>query len=207
MLQSSAARALKPRTKIRHAEAREQEALTEIWLPARGYPGARNYEVSNHGRVRSIARVDSRGNKRAMKILRPGNTGTGYLQVQICCEGVVRKVMVHRLVLEAFVGPCPDGMEACHDPDPDRSNCRLDNLRWDTRLANRRDQIKHRVNRRRFGRHGNAKFFATDIERVKDLRCAGCSYRDIGTWLSMDASHAWDIVHENVWRHTSPGAK
>jgi hypothetical protein len=50
---------------------------------------------------------------------------------------------VHRLVLEAFVGPCPPGMEACHDPDRNPHNNRLSNLRWDTRIANRSDARKH----------------------------------------------------------------
>jgi len=46
--------------------------------------------------------------------------------------------LVHRLVLEAFVGPCPDGMEACH-LDSDKTNNRVSNLRWDTHLENMRD--------------------------------------------------------------------
>ena len=46
---------------------------------------------------------------------------------------------VHSLVLEAFVGPRPTGMQGCHFPDPDTSNNRLDNLRWDSAEANMHD--------------------------------------------------------------------
>ncbi|QOV97160.1 HNH endonuclease [Rhodococcus pyridinivorans] len=49
---------------------------------------------------------------------------------------------VHRLVLEAFTGPCPDGMVGCHN-DGDTTNNRLDNLRWDTPGANNRDKRTH----------------------------------------------------------------
>lgn len=49
---------------------------------------------------------------------------------------------MHRLVLEAFVGPCPIGMEACHN-DGDTSNNQVDNLRWDTRSSNHMDKEKH----------------------------------------------------------------
>lgn len=49
---------------------------------------------------------------------------------------------VHRLVLEAFVGPCPSGMEACHK-DGDGSNNKLSNLRWDTRRNNHGDKKRH----------------------------------------------------------------
>lgn len=62
---------------------------------------------------------------------------------------------VHRLVLEAFVGPCPKGMECCHEDD-NYTNNRLGNLRWDTRLASCRDAGRNGV-RARGERHGSAK--------------------------------------------------
>lgn len=52
-----------------------------------------------------------------------------------------RRVSV--LVLEAFVGPRPSGMQACHN-DSDKDNNRLDNLRWDTpkgNIADRRSYV------------------------------------------------------------------
>jgi hypothetical protein len=49
---------------------------------------------------------------------------------------------MHILVLEAFVGPRPAGMEGCHwDDDP--TNNHLSNLRWDTRSANARDAVRN----------------------------------------------------------------
>ena len=42
----------------------------------------------------------------------------------------------------AFVGPCPDGMEACHN-DGNPANNNLENLRWDTHKSNMWDKIKH----------------------------------------------------------------
>lgn len=49
---------------------------------------------------------------------------------------------VHRIMMLAFVGPRPDGMQVCHW-DGVRSNNRLDNLRYDTSLANSKDKIRH----------------------------------------------------------------
>lgn len=62
----------------------------------------------------------------------------GYLVVQ--ARGRQR---VHRLVLVAFVGPCPSNQEACHDPDRDPANNSLGNLRWDTPKANHADRRRH----------------------------------------------------------------
>ena len=63
------------------------------------------------------------------------------------------------LVLEAFVGPRPDGHECCHyDDDP--MNNHLSNLRWDTRSANSFDAIRN-------GRHSTAS--KTRCKRQHDL--------------------------------------
>src|SRR6187431_2512347 len=53
----------------------------------------------------------------------------GYIVVKLSRGTRYDKYRVHQLVLIAFYGPCPDGMEACHYPDEDRSNNRADNLR------------------------------------------------------------------------------
>ena len=56
----------------------------------------------------------------------------GYLQIRISGK----TFYVHRLVLETFVGECPEGME-CDHIDRNRSNNRIENLRWITVNENR----------------------------------------------------------------------
>lgn len=67
------------------------------------------------------------------KRLKPTPNRDGYLFVKI--RGRNRRV--HRLVLEAFVGPCPPGMECRHLDDDPRNN-RLDNLAWGDPRGERR---------------------------------------------------------------------
>jgi hypothetical protein len=67
---------------------------------------------------------------------------SGYLYVNLKRVGSQSQRAVHRLVLEAFVGPCPPGMEGCHN-DGDQLNNRLDNLRWDTPSNNKLDSVRH----------------------------------------------------------------
>ena len=62
-----------------------------------------------------------------------GTTTTGKVY---CCY-------IHRLVLESFVGPCPDGKLCRHFPDKDTSNNRLDNLSWGTQEQNMQDKYVH----------------------------------------------------------------
>ena len=92
---------------------------SETWKPVPGYDG--KYEVSDKGRVRLyIAQsLDS----------------DGYVMANLRKNGAAKTHKVHRLVLLAFVGPCPDGMEAIHR-DNDKQNNRLENLCWGTHQHN-----------------------------------------------------------------------
>lgn len=119
-------------------------ATSERWLPVVGSEGL--HEVSDRGRVRSLARVSIRSNGRPYtvrgRVLRPGATAEGHRQVVLHGESekVTRKV--HSLVLEAFVGPRPDGLCGLHgDDDPD--NNALDNLRWGTSAENAADSVRN----------------------------------------------------------------
>ena len=95
------------------------------------YPG---YAVTDDGNVWS---------DKTNKFLKPYQGATSkYLMVMLRIDGKSVNRLVHRLVLEGFVGPCPPGMEGCHN-DGDMLDNRLINLRWDTRVANRQDAAKH----------------------------------------------------------------
>jgi hypothetical protein len=116
----------------------------ETWLPVPGYEGY--YEVSDQGRVRSmprtLLRVDGRPLPLRGRILKPTPNTDGYLHVGLCRGNKKRTRSVHALVLEAFVGPCPTGLEGCHENDV-KSDNRLSNLRWDTRSANTYDRVRN----------------------------------------------------------------
>jgi hypothetical protein len=113
---------------------------TETWKPIPGYEGV--YEVSDLGRVRSMPRRLSDGRMWKGRVLRPTPQPSGHLHVTLSLAGEPSNVLVHRLVLAAFIGPCPVRMEGCH-ADGDPSNNRLANLRWDTKPANAEDSIAH----------------------------------------------------------------
>jgi hypothetical protein len=74
-----------------------------------------------------------------------------------------KEILVHCLVLEAFVGPRPLGMEGCHN-DGDQQNNKLSNLRWDTPQGNAADKIKHGTSSRGEG-NGNA-VLTEDLVRI-----------------------------------------
>ena len=116
----------------------------ERWKPVTGYEGI--YEVSNHGRVRSVDRTvtrsDGRVCRRKGKILRTTPNQDGYPRANLSTQGKSQVRHVHALVAEAFIGPRPDGVDVCHG-DGDPANNRLDNLRYGTRSENMLDAVRH----------------------------------------------------------------
>jgi hypothetical protein len=130
------------RTVGRHSQA-VTSIIDEQWRDIPGYEGI--YRISDQGRILSRARIDSRGHHRAEVLLSPrlsGPQGKQYLAVALfgAGNGVQRKL--HRLVLESFAGPCPEGAEGCHN-NGDKLDNRLCNLRWDTPSANNQDKRTH----------------------------------------------------------------
>ena len=118
------------------------------YRPIEGYPG---YRVGIDGGVWSCWEMRyekgfGRGGKcvcgERWRRLKPyAQKKTGYLSVQLYSNGKSKNYLVHRLVLETFIGPCPAGMEGCHGPDHNPANCNLDNLRWDTKKNNQADRL------------------------------------------------------------------
>jgi hypothetical protein len=80
---------------------------------------------------------------------------------------------VHRLVLEAFVCPCPEGRECCHN-DGDPANNALTNLRWNTRKANIEDSRRHGI--KPIGSRANAKLREDDVHESRRLKTEGCPW-------------------------------
>lgn len=124
--------------------ADEQPTIaTEHWKPIPGWEGY--YEASDHGRIRSVDRVvlrsDGRENRLRGKLLSQSQRRSGHFSVTMH-KSCHTTQFVHRMVAAAFIGPCPDGMEVCHN-NGDPSDNRLTNLRYGTRSDNIRDRIMH----------------------------------------------------------------
>ena len=153
---------------------------SEEWRDVVGYEGL--YQVSNFGNMRSVTRMVK--NRHGMRTVHGIGLCTyvpysGYTTIGLRDCGPRKTFSVHRLVLEAFIGSCPDGMCACHW-DGDRSNNILSNLRWDTPAENSADAKRHGT--RCIGElHGRSKLSNFGVRVIRRLLSAGdVTHREIG---------------------------
>ncbi len=109
-----------------------------------GFPG---YRVGIDGTVWSCWKGGGKHARRIMvdkwKLLKPTPMKSGHLHLNISTpDGKRIYVLVHHLVLQAWHGFCPEGLEARHLNDNPTDN-QLSNLRWGTRTQNIDDRKKN----------------------------------------------------------------
>lgn len=169
----------------------------ERWLPVVGWEGW--YEVSDLGRVRRVA--PSRGRKPVDGVLKLTIGYTGYPQVCLTCPGRKQRAhKVHNLVLAAFVGPRPHGMEARHlNGDP--LDAGLTNLAWGTPTENQADKILHGTTNRG-ERNGHAKLTAADVLEMRRAHRAGeKTSHQLTEEYGLFHHYTLKLLRGGSWRH------
>ena len=165
----------------------------ERWKDVVGYKGL--YKVSDTGRVR---RSKEGINTAIGKILRHLIGSNGYPSVALYKNGKRKQPTVHSLVLQAFVGPCPFGMECCHY-DGERSNPNLCNLRWGTRSSNRDDSRRHGT-LNNGSRNSQSVLDEQDVLEIKNhLNGDLMNGRQIAKLFQVSESTISSIKHKRNW--------
>ncbi len=164
-----------------------------------GFPG---YRIGSDGSVWSCRWSWGHGVKIRpdhWRKLRPGLAGAGYRFVNLHGDAGKRTRYIHRLLLEAFVGPCPPGHEGCHN-NGDRTDNRLVNLRWATHRENIADREAHGGNPKGT-RNGQAKLDEAQVQAIREMRAEGQEYKAISAKFGVSTSAIGFIVKRKLWRH------
>lgn len=106
---------------------------------------------------------------------------------------------IGRLVLLVFTGPCPAGMEACHN-DGNAGNDDWSNLRWDTHVENIRDKVVHGT-RNTGERHGNSQLTDDRIPVIRDKFKNGISITVIAEEEGRSLWCIQRVVYGRGWTH------
>lgn len=165
----------------------------EEWRAVPGFEG--RYEVSDAGRVRTLGRI------RTGSILAPWVTSRGYESVSLRDGNRRRSMSVHRLVMLAFVGPCPSGQQVAHN-DGNRRNNQRANLRYATPASNIDDRRRH-GRTARGSRSGSAKLDEAAAATILALKSSGVSASELAHLACVHPSTIGAIWKGDNWTHVS----
>ena len=141
-----------------------QEAIEE-WRPVVGAEAS--YLVSDMGRVQTLSRI-GRASKNKFLILQPNEKG--YLRARLYCANQGTRV-VHRLVLEAFVGLAPSPRHECNHVDGNKQHNHVGNLEWVTPKENAKHAKDTGLWKPHIGdAHGRALISESDILFIRSMK-------------------------------------
>lgn len=181
----------------------------EIWKAVVGYEGY--YEVSSHGRVRSLDRHITkqwRDGTYTLCVLRgrirqPARRPNGYLCTTLSREGEVKTFLTHRLVAKEFL-PNPENLPQVNHIDFDPCNCSLSNLEWVTPAQN----TKHS---KEAGRHSpyqvvklNQKLTSVQASEIrKQLAIKGRLQREVARDFGVSQTTVSEVCNNKTWKPTA----
>lgn len=159
------------------------------WLPVVGFEEL--YEISRWGQVYSI---------RHDKMRKGAIDSKGYIRVTFWSKGVSCTKQIHRVVMEAFVGPCPKGYQVNHRDSNPSNNC-VENIEYITGSENCRHAYRDGRNCRKGESHNQAKFTDNAIRDIRDRCRAGERQKDVAVEYGVDASTISYIARKKRWQH------
>ncbi len=167
-----------------------------IWKDIDAAPG---YQVSDLGQIKSLRRYKDG------RLLKPGPAGTNgeYQMVVLMVNEQRKNYLVHRLVLQAFVGPCPEGMESRHIDGDSSNNC-LTNLEWSTHMDNMQDKVAHGTlhqNRASGDLHKSSALTSVQVEQIRvDYAAGGVTHQQLADRYHTSRQNVGLIINRKNWK-------
>lgn len=167
------------------------------YLPIPGFP---KYEAGSDGTIWKVLKPTTKNRHlQAWRLLRGTVDKDGYRYVILRNDAGGFGRRVHRLILLAFCGSCPSGMEGRH-LNGIRDDNRLDNLLWDTHISNIADKQLHGT-ALNGERHHKAKLRESDVKAMREQIDAGMTITEAAKSYGISKSNAFAIKKRKIWRH------
>ena len=158
--------------------------MQEIWKDIKGYEGL--YQVSNLGRVKRTGKYRNQFTSwESNKDLKLKEGTNIYLYVDLSKDNKVKRYLVHRLVMEAFIDN-PNGYKEVNHKDGNKKNNKVENLEWCTRNENLKHSIDTGLRKR--------KIPLEKYDYVYNEVSKGRTYKSLAEEFSVGKTKIADIV-------------
>ena len=161
--------------------------------------GLPNYWAGSDGSIWSCNKHNRNGKIGQWRKLKTPNDQDGHLRATMFCNSQRRQMFVHQVILMAFVGTCPDGLE-CRHLDGNPYNNSLSNLCWGTHLENMADKGKHGTTAKG-ETNGFSKLTESEVVLIRQLWQDGNLMKDIAGQFNTDPTNVSSIVKRKTWKH------
>ena len=174
----------------------------EIWKDIEGFESI--YQVSSIGRVKRLA--GSYGNNRKYsvnedKILSLEKMAKGYERVQLNYKPKRRRVLIHVLVAETFLGKQEEPYLQVNHKNGDKADNRVENLEWVTGSENVRHAFENGLNTIRNGEDNpSSKLTERDVRIILRLSAFNkLNHEEIGKVFDVSKSTINHVVSGKNW--------
>jgi len=172
----------------------------EKWKNIFGFDG--RYQISNLGRVKSLARERIVGSNGARyiskeKILSPVES-SGYLVVRLYKDGNWKKRRIHRLVAETFLGV--SDLTVNHKNGNKKDNC-VENLEWVTHQENMAHARKYLID---ISRNSGEGCYKAKLKTKEVLFIRRSKKKDsvLAKKFGVSRASIWNIRNWKCWKCT-----
>lgn len=169
----------------------------EVWKPSRN---SLYYEVSSLGRVRRSAPAIGATPGR---IMIPQASPKGYLELVLRVNGKAAYRVVHRMVVEAFIGPIPSGMQVNH-----LNGMKADNRARNLGIVTPGENMSHalgmglfRDSHVRGETHPFAKLSDSKVVQIRRLVLSGMTQKQVGQRFGVTQSAVSGVCRRSAWTH------
>lgn len=175
---------------------------TEVWNDVVGYEGL--YQVSNCGRVKSLARYVDYGHQKAFRkerVLAKSIDKDGYELAGLSKLSKSKLAKVHRLVAQAFI-PNTKDLPIVNHIDGVKNNNSVSNLEW----VNNSENIQHAYDSglakaNKGAECGAAKLSEQQVLEMRRLATQGIMHKDIATKFGISKRGIHNIISRKSWSH------
>jgi hypothetical protein len=154
-------------------------------------PSHPNYEISVKGTIRKIQ-------TKAIKSQYIGSTG--YYMVTFVYNRKSKPARVHRLIAEVYI-PNPNKLPEINHKNGIKTDNRLRNMEWCTRLDNARHAFKTGLINNTGERNGKSKLKLAEVRQIKRLLKTGLSQEKIAAMFPVTRSTILGIKLGRLWHH------